>query len=406
MVGLLAGVFLLVAAFSGIGRAARFLPAPVIEGFTAGIAIVIVLQQVPAMLGTSGDGDKAWQSAYDAARSFVAAPTLAAPVMAVGVAALILLGSRWRPTLPMSLLAVSLATVVSHLASLNIARIGELPRTLPAPSVAFFDPGLIGALIPSALAVAALGALESLLSATVADGMTVGQQHDPDRELFGQGLANLVVPLFGGVPATAAIARTAVNVRAGAGSRLAALTHSVVLAAIVLVAAPLVGGIPLAALAGVLLATCVQMIEVGSLFAMIRATRADAVVLLITLIVTVAVDSGRGRDRDRCRPGTAIGVQIRATRTGPARPGRPRQRGTPPPGRTHCRLPDRRTLVLRRRPPVPARTQRDRPGQSRDPAAVADHLTGRHRRPGPRRRDQPARTPRDHRAAIRYQTRT
>ena len=290
MVGLLAGAFLLVAAFSGIGRAARFLPAPVIEGFTAGIAIVIVLQQIPAMLGASGDGDKAWQSAYDAARSFVATPTLAAPVMAVAVAALILLGSRWRPTLPTSLLAVTLATVVSHLAGLDVARIGELPRTLPAPSVAFFDPGLIGALVPSALAVAALGALESLLSATVADGMTVGQQHDPDRELFGQGLANLVVPLFGGVPATAAIARTAVNVRAGAGSRLAALTHAVVLAAIVLVAAPLVGGIPLAALAGVLLATCVQMIEVGSLFAMIRATRADAAVLLITLIVTVAVD--------------------------------------------------------------------------------------------------------------------
>ncbi len=119
--------------------------------------------------------------------------------------------------------------------------------------------------------------------------MTVGQRHDPDRELFGQGIANLAVPLFGGVPATTAIARTALNVRAGAGSRLAAVTHSLVLAAIVLATAPLVGGIPLPALAGVLIATCVQMIEIGSLTAMLRATRADAVVLVITFLVTVAV---------------------------------------------------------------------------------------------------------------------
>ncbi len=119
-------------------------------------------------------------------------------------------------------------------------------------------------LLPSALAVAALAALESLLSATVADAMSVDQHHDPDRELFGQGLANLVVPVFGGIPATAAIARTAVNVRAGASSKLAALVHAVVLAGIVLAAAPLVGRIPLAALAGVLLATTARMIEAAS----------------------------------------------------------------------------------------------------------------------------------------------
>ena len=105
-------------------------------------------------------------------------------------------------------------------------RIGALPAGLPAPSLGFLDPGAVGALLPSALAVAALAALESLLSATVADGMSVGQRHDPDRELFGQGLANLAAPLFGGIPATAAIARTAVNVRAGARSKLAALTHA------------------------------------------------------------------------------------------------------------------------------------------------------------------------------------
>jgi SulP family sulfate permease len=135
-----------------------------------------------------------------------------------------------------------------------------------------------------------LGALESLLSATVADGMTVGQRHDPDRELFGQGIANVVSPLFGGMPATAAIARTAVNVRAGATSRLAALSHALILGAIVVLAAPLVSVIPLAALAGVLIATCVQMVEVGALRALLRASRPDALVLLVTFGVTLAVD--------------------------------------------------------------------------------------------------------------------
>ncbi len=290
MVGLMAGGFLVLAAFSGLGRAARYLPAPVIEGFTAGIAVVIVLQQVPAMLGTTGEGDKAWQSAFGAVRNFLANPDLWSLLIAVGVAALILLAARWRPGIPMSLAVVAAATIAVDLAKLPVAQLRTLPGGLATPTLGFFDPALLAALIPSALAVAALGALESLLSATVADGMTVGQQHDADRELFGQGVANLVVPMFGGVPATAAIARTAVNVRAGAGSRLAAVTHSAALAVIVLLAAPLVGGIPLPALAGVLIATCVQMIEVGSLVAMMKATRSDAVVLAVTFVVTVAVD--------------------------------------------------------------------------------------------------------------------
>ncbi|MGW7210615.1 SulP family inorganic anion transporter, partial [Streptomyces sp. NPDC054837] len=159
-----------------------------------------------------------------------------------------------------------------------------------APSLAFLDLGSLGTLIAPAVAVAALAALESLLSAAVADGMTVGQQHDPDRELFGQGLANIAAPLFGGVPATGAIARTAVNVRTGAGSRLAALTHAAILAAIVFAAAPLVSKIPLAALAGVLLATAIRMVEVGSLRAMAKATRSDALILVLTAVATLALD--------------------------------------------------------------------------------------------------------------------
>jgi SulP family sulfate permease len=148
----------------------------------------------------------------------------------------------------------------------------------------------VWSLLPSAVAVAALAALESLLSATVADGMSVNQRHDPDRELFGQGIANVITPMFGGVPATAAIARTAVNVRSGAGSRLASLVHAATLALIMLVAAPLVSRIPLAVLAGVLLATAIRMVEVGSVRVLVRASRSDALVLVLTAAATLALD--------------------------------------------------------------------------------------------------------------------
>ncbi|MES9539431.1 MULTISPECIES: SulP family inorganic anion transporter [unclassified Actinomadura] len=291
MVGLMAGLILLGMAALRAGRFAALLPTPVIEGFTAGIAVVIALQQVPAALGVTGPhAEKVWRAAGQAAVEFAQHPTAAAPAMAVAVAALMLVGARVRPAVPFSLIGIVGATLVAEAASLDVARIGSLPAGLPAPSLGFLDAGAAMALLPSAMAVAALAALESLLCATVADGMSVGEKHDPDRELFGQGVANLAAPLLGGVPATAAIARTAVNVRAGARSRLAALTHAAVLAAIVLAAGSLVGRIPLAALAGVLLATTVRMVEVGSLRAIARATRGDAVVLVLTFAVTVVFD--------------------------------------------------------------------------------------------------------------------
>ena len=137
---------------------------------------------------------------------------------------------------------------------------------------------------------AALAALESPLSATVADAMSVSQRHDPDRELFGQGLANVASPLFGGIPATAAIARTAVNVRTGAVSRLAAIVHSAILLGVVLALGRVVSLIPLAALAGVLIATAMRMVEVSSLRALLRSGRGDTLVLVVTFVATVVLD--------------------------------------------------------------------------------------------------------------------
>lgn len=291
MVGLMAGVALVAMAVAGLGRYVRYLPAPVIEGFTAGIAVVIALQQVPVALGVTGlEGEKVWALAAQAVAEYVTHPEPAPLLMALGVTVTILLGARWRPAVPFSLLAVAAATVAAVALPLGLDTLGGLPAGLPAPSLAFFDAGALSTLATAAVAVAALAALESLLSATVADAMSVNERHDPDRELFGQGLANIAAPLFGGIPATAAIARTAVNVRAGAGSKLAALTHAAVLLAVVMVAAPLVRHVPLAALAGVLFATTVRMVEFASLRALARATRGDALILALTFVATVAID--------------------------------------------------------------------------------------------------------------------
>ncbi|MCD0451562.1 STAS domain-containing protein [Actinocorallia sp. API 0066] len=290
-VGFLAGIILLLLAVCRAGRYVRYVPTPVVEGFTAGIAAVIALQQVPAALGVpTPEGENVVAVAAEAVAEFARHPEWASIGLALAVAAAMLLGARWRPSIPFSLPAVLLATVWAEVAHSPVTRIGALPSTLPAPSAEFLTASAWGALLPAALAVAALAALESLLSATVADGMGSGPRHDPDRELFGQGVANLVTPLFGGVPATAAIARTAVNVRSGAASRLAALSHALILALIVFAAAPLVGKIPLAALAGVLLATAVRMVEVTALLALARTTRGDAAVLLLTAAATLALD--------------------------------------------------------------------------------------------------------------------
>ncbi|WP_280715638.1 SulP family inorganic anion transporter [Kitasatospora sp. MAP5-34] len=288
-VGLLAGVLLIVLALARAGRYMAYVPLPVIEGFTVGIAAVIALQQVPGALGVkTPKGDNPVLVAGQAMVDFVAHPHWAAIALALAVAALMLAGARVKPGIPFSLIAVVAATLVVKAADLPVAVIGHLPAGLPAPSLGFFNASAVPSLLPAALAVAALAALESLMSASAADAMSVSERHDSNRELFGQGLANLAAPLFGGVAATGAIARTAVNVRSGGTSRLAALVHAAVLAVIVFAAAPLVAGIPLAALAGVLIATAVRMVEVGSLRALARAGRGEAAVMILTAGATLA----------------------------------------------------------------------------------------------------------------------
>jgi MFS superfamily sulfate permease-like transporter len=290
VVGLLAGLILVGLGYAGAGKFIRYVPIPVVEGFTVGIAMIIGLQQVPAALGVDAHAEKVLMLAGDAVRVWAEAPVWAPAATTLAVVVGILVLTRLRPMLPVSLLAVAMATGANAVLDIGLDPIGAIPSSLPAPGLPTIPFGDLDALVLPAIAVAALAALESLLSATVADGMTVGQRHDPDRELVGQGLANLGSPLFGGLPATAAIARTAVNVRSGATSRLAALCHALVLLVVVLVASRWVAEIPLAALAGVLIATAIHMVRVSSLAALLHSTRGDAAVLVVTAVATIVFD--------------------------------------------------------------------------------------------------------------------
>ncbi len=290
VVGLMAGVLLIGMAFAGIGRYVKFIPLPVIEGFTLGIAVIIGLQQVPAALGVTAEGQHVVAVAVGAIADWAVSPDWAAVTVTVAVVVLILGVVRLRPAVPIALIAVIAATAVAALFDLPLSTIGALPSHIPAPALPDLAWTDIRTLAVPALAVAALAALESLLSATVADAMSVSDRHDPDRELFGQGIANIASPLFGGIPATAAIARTAVNVRSGAASRLAALVHALVLLVIVLLLADAVAMIPLAALSGVLIATAIRMVEVSSVRVLLRSSRSDTAVLVVTFVATVALD--------------------------------------------------------------------------------------------------------------------
>ena len=292
LVGLIAGAILVIAGFAKIGDHVHRLPTSLIEGFTAGIAIVISLQQFPFIFGVpASNAEKVWAGAFEVTMAGLANFNPVPVTMALAVCAVILgFSTRW-PRIPFSLLAVMIAAIATGAFGLQLETIGQLPARIGNLDFEFLNSKDYLALVPSGFAVAALAALESLLSAKVADKMRGGgEQHDSNRELFGQGLANLVVPFFGGVPATAALARTAVNVKSHAQSKLAALSHALILALVVLLFAPLVAAIPLAALAGVLLATTTRMVKPHELIELVRRSRLDALVLTTTLIATVFVD--------------------------------------------------------------------------------------------------------------------
>ena len=315
---LLAGLLLVGFAVAGLGRLIEFVPYPVTLGFTAGIAVVIATLQLRDLLGL--DVGALPEHFVDKAVVLLAAlPTTSAPDLAVGLFTLALLVALPRLTrrLPAPLVALTLAAVAAaalaaagHSAVTLADRFswqaaGEagrgIPPLPPLPGLPWLAAGADGAplglslglvreLLPAAVAIALLGAIESLLSAVVADGMT-GTRHDPDGELLAQGLGNLVAPFFGGFAATGALARTATNVRAGARTPLAAVFHALFVLASMLALAPLLGYLPMAALAALLLVVAWNMAELRHVARVVRASpRSDVFVLLTCLALTVVFD--------------------------------------------------------------------------------------------------------------------
>lgn len=304
MVGLLAGAMLIAMGLLRLGRLIQLIPWPVVTGFTAGIAVIIFLQQVPNALGVSVPSSPQGTifTTWAAIERALEQPNIFPPIFAALTAGIMALWPR-KARVPGSMVALLVVTILSLLpqsvASLGgwhlvLARIGQIPNALPVPHLPGFALSDVSSLFGAALAVAVLGGLESLLSSVVADGMSgsTGAQgrFDPDRELIGQGIANLAAPLFGGVPATGAIARTAVNVRAGAQTRLSAMIHAAFLLLVVLFLGPTAGAIPKSVLAGILMVTASRMIELDAIRALARSTKSDFATMLATFGVTVAFD--------------------------------------------------------------------------------------------------------------------
>lgn len=291
-VAFLAGVFLILTALLRVGKYVHKLPDSLIEGFTAGIALVIALQQVSFLLGVSVvPAERVWESAALEVGIWLENPAPHAIGLGILAAIVNIFGyTRW-PKLPLALLTIFVLTFAVDLIGVDTPRIGALPAELFSVQSGLLDFSNWQILLLPALAVAFLAGLESLLSARIADGMTKHQHnHKPNQELFGQGLANIGSAIFGGMPATAALARTAVNVRAGADSKLSAFSHAAFLAVFVLLVSDLVERIPLAALGGVLVATAWHMIRPSELRKTMSKSKLDAMVLVITLIATVVLD--------------------------------------------------------------------------------------------------------------------
>jgi SulP family sulfate permease len=291
---IMAGLMMIAVGFLRLGGYIRYIPFPVTVGFTAGIAVIIFASQIKELLGLAIEKEPAALLPKLAA-IWSSLPTASGSTMLVaGLSVLMILAfRRWRPSWPGLLITVAVAALVAWLLGLDIgtigSRFGGVPSSLPSPSLPPVSLARLAELLPAALAIALLGSIESLLSAVVADGMS-GGRHRSDMELIAQGAANIASVLFGGVPVTGTIARTATNVRAGARGPVSGMLHAVYLLAFMVVAAPLAAYIPLAALGAVLAVVAWNMAEKHEFAALLRTSRADAVILLTTFVLTILVD--------------------------------------------------------------------------------------------------------------------
>jgi SulP family sulfate permease len=294
MVTMMAGVILLFLGLTGLGTAVRFIPRPIVIGFTNGIALLIASTQIKDFLGLKM---KENPSEFFARVTALAANIGSVHWLTLGLAlaslGIILFVPKWLPRLPGSIVTLLVGTAAVAVFQLPVETIGSkfggIPQGLPQFSIPEFRPDLILPLLPAAFTVAILAAIESLLSAVVADSMS-GDRHNSNVELVAQGVANILSPMAGGIPVTGAIARTATNFRSGARTPVAGIIHALTLLLVVMALAPLAKFIPLATLAAVLFVVAYNMGEWREIGGILRLDAADKSVWLLTFVLTVVAD--------------------------------------------------------------------------------------------------------------------
>lgn len=291
---IIAGILMILMGIARFGVFLKFIPFPVTTGFTTGIALVIFTSQIKDFFGLQID--KVPPQFIEKCTMFcLQAYTWNKWAFLVASSTLIFIFilRRYYPKLPGAIIAVVLATALGYFFSLPLetiqSKFGEIPRVLPTPSFPEISYDLIKNVFPDAITIALLGAIESLLSAVVADGIT-GHRHRSNCELVAQGLANIGSIIFGGIPATGAIARTSANIRMGAKTPIAGIIHSITLLLLMLLLAPLSAKIPLCALSAVLIYVAWNMSELGHFIEILRSQKSEALILLITFLLTVLID--------------------------------------------------------------------------------------------------------------------
>lgn len=309
----MAGLMLLVAGYFRAGRLIAYVPEAVVNGFTIGIAVIIATSQIKDFLGLDID-DLSADFLEKMPVLWAERGTLGLPALGIAVLSLILIVAfrRAAPRLPSLIVAVALTSGLVALFALDVetiqSRFGDLPSTLPVPAMPDLSWSKVVEVFPSALVIAFLAGVESLLSAMVADRM-IGGQHRPNAELTAQGAANVASALFGGLPATGAIARTATNIRAGGKTPVAGIVHALTILLVMLVAAPLAGYLAMPALAALLMITAWNMSEPHKWGDYARARPSDRVLLLLTLVLTVLIDLTVA-----IGVGVAVGLALRLSR--------------------------------------------------------------------------------------------
>ncbi len=312
--GLVAGALQLLTGLLGLGRLVRLTPSTVVHGFTAGIGVIILVQQLPRALGFAAPDEAHVLGVLANLDRYVRGADLRSVGIALTVIAIAVLLPKKLPRVPAVLLAVLVPSVGAALLGLSVPTIGTLPSELPELALPTIEMSAVGPLLGDAFVLYLVASLETLLSSAAVDRMAPGERHDPDQELIGQGMGNLVVACAGGIPVTGVIARSALNVQSGAKTRRAALFAGLgVLGALMLVA-PIMARIPMAALAGVLLVVGARMIDIANFRHLLRVSRTDAAVFAITFVTIVTIDLLAG-----VQAGIAAAVIVAALRLGRSR---------------------------------------------------------------------------------------